>query len=133
MDATDLDVIRQLQTLVGARAAYPLIATVLTLVVQLLRKSPKTAAWWKKIPDGWRWLVPGLSGAVMGFIHGYQGSLPLGGALLSAGTEALYGLFGVSMTSMGLAAMLKESPLPWDGSAGGKPKKIVETTSEPGA
>ncbi len=133
MDAIDLDVIRQIQGLVGARAAYPLIAMVLTLLVQLLRKSPKTSKWWRRIPEGWRWLVPGLSGAAMGFIHGYQGSLPIGGALISAGIEALYGLFGVSMTSMGLAAMLKESPVPWDGRAGGKPKQIVETTGEPAA
>jgi hypothetical protein len=129
---TDLDAIRQLQELVGARAAYPLIAMALTLLVQLVRKSPKTSSWWKKVPEGWRWLVPGLTGIVMGFIHGYQGNLPLSGALINAGIEALYGLFGVSMTSMGLAAMLKESPLPWDGGSGGKPKP-VETTADPGA
>lgn len=125
---TDLDVIRQIQELVGTRAAYPLIALVLTLVVQLVRKSGKTAAIWKKIPDGWRWLVPGLTGALMGFIHGYQSDLPLQGALVSAGIEMLYGLFGVSMASMGLAAMLKESPVYWDGRAGGK--QVIETTAE---
>lgn len=128
---TDLDVILQIQQLVGARAAYPLIATVLTLVVQLVRKSGKTAIWWKKIPEGWRWLVPGGVGALMGFIHGYQKSLPLQGALLSAGIEMLYGLFGVSMASMGLAALLKESPVPWDGRAGGKP--VTNTPGEPQA
>jgi hypothetical protein len=120
MPDIDLDVIRQLQVLVGARAAYPIIAMLLTLVVQLVRKSPKTAGWWRKVPDGWRWLAPVVTGAVMGFVHGYQGSLPLGGALLSATVEALYGIFGVSMTAMGLAATLKESPAHWDGRAGGK-------------
>lgn len=130
---TDLDVIRQIQDLVGARAAYPLIATVLTLVVQLARKTGKTAIWWTKIPNGWRWIVPGIAGAVMGFIHGWQGDLPLSGALISAGIEMLYGLFGVSVASMGLAALLKESPIPWDGGSGGKPRTVIETTGEPSA
>jgi hypothetical protein len=117
----EADVILQLQSLVGARAVYPLVATLLTFIVQLLRKSPKTADWWAKIPDGYRWLVPGFTGIVMGFIHGFQLHLPFSGALLNAGIEATYGFFGVSLTSMGLAAALKESPVKWDGAAGGKP------------
>jgi len=130
MPGLDLDVIRQLQDLVGVRAAYPLIAMLLTCVVQLARKSPKTADWWKKVPDGWRWLIPVAAGAAMGFVHGYQGHLPLGGALLSAGIEALYGIFGVSMTSMGLAAALRESPVLWDGGVGGKrPVTIVRVVN----
>lgn len=128
---TDLDVIRQIQDLVGARAAYPLIAMLLTLVVQLARKSGKTAVWWKKIPNGWRWLVPGFAGAVMGFIHGWQGNLPLQGALISAAVEMAYGLFGVSVASMGFAAMLKESPIPWDGGSGGVPKAEAKPEPKP--
>jgi len=114
------DVAAQIQVLVAGRALYPLVATVLALLIQAIRKSPRTATWWQRVPTGWRWLVPVGMGALVGFVRGYQAELPLSGALISGAGEALAGVFGVSLTSMGLAAALRESPLPWDGGAGGQ-------------
>lgn len=112
-----MDPVTQIQELVGQRALYPLIATVLTFVTQIARKSAYTAKLWAKIPDGWRWVWPVAAGAVAGFTHGFGAGRPLTGALI----EMVLGIFGVSFTAMGLAATLKESPVKWDGAAGGKP------------
>lgn len=113
-----MDLISLFQQLVGERAAYPLIAIILTIVMQLARKSPYTKPALAKIPDGWRFLVPMITGGALGFIHGYQAGYELVGTLV----ETVAGIFGVSLISMGMAATLKESPIPWDGGAGGKPK-----------
>lgn len=112
-----MDPVEQFEQLVASRALYPIVAVLLTFSMQIARKSPRAAALLKKIPDGFRWAVPVLTGAVVGFVSGYQKGYHLTGSLLEAGA----GLFGVSFTSMGVAAALKESPLPWDGGAGGKP------------
>lgn len=113
-----MDLISLFQQLVGERAAYPLIAIILTMVIQLARKSPFTKPAMDKIPEGWRFLVPMITGGVMGFVHGYEAGYTVIGALV----ETFAGIFGVSLISMGFAATLKESPIPWDGGAGGKPK-----------
>jgi hypothetical protein len=106
----------QIQQLVGQRALYPLIATLLTFALQVARKSPYTAKIWAFIPSGWRWVWPVMAGAIAGFTHGYSAGRPLSGALV----EMMLGVFGVSFTAMGLAATLRESPIQWDGGAGGK-------------
>jgi len=116
--ASSIDIIAQFQQLVGARAAYPLVATLLTFALQIGKTSPYTKTWYAKIPVGWRWVTPVLVGGAMGFVHGYQEGYALVGSL----TEMVFGIFGVSLTSMGLAAGLRESPLPWSGGAGGEPK-----------
>lgn len=121
-----MDLISLFQQLVGERAAYPLIAIILTIAIQLARKSPYTAPMLAKIPDGWRFLVPMVSGGVLGFVHGYQAGYSLVGALV----ETVAGICGVSLISMGMAATLKESPIPWDGGAGGKP--VPKPPQEPG-
>lgn len=113
-----MDPIAQFQQLVGERAAYPIVATLLTFALQLGKLSPYTKAMYDKVPVGWRWLTPVVIGAAMGFVHGFQAGYTVVGAL----TEAVFGVFGVSLTSMGLAATLRESPLPWSGGAGGEPK-----------
>ncbi len=115
--AATVDIIAQFQSLVGARAAYPLVATLLTFALQLGKVSPYTKVLYAKIPVGWRWVTPVIVGAIMGFVHGYQAHYALVGAL----TEMVFGIFGVSLTAMGLAAGLRESPLPWSGGAGGNP------------
>jgi len=115
--ASSVDVLTQFQVLFGTRAAYPLIATILTLVIAGAKKSPYTKVWYAKIPDGWRWLVPVVFGGIMGFVKAYESGYAWTGAL----AETLGGIFGVSFISMGLNAALKESPLPWGGEAGGKP------------
>jgi len=116
--ASAIDIIAQFQQLVGARAAYPLVATLLTFALQIGKLSPYTSVLYAKIPTGWRWITPVIAGAVMGFVHGYQAGYTVVGAL----TEMVFGIFGVSLTAMGLAAGLRESPLPWSGGAGGAPK-----------
>lgn len=112
-----MDPVQQFEQLVSSRALYPIMAVLLTLVIQVARKTPRLSALLHKIPDGWRWLTPVVAGGVVGFVNGYQKGYQLTGAL----TEAAAGLFGVSFTSMGVAAALKESLLPWDGGPGGKP------------
>jgi hypothetical protein len=116
--AATIDIIAQFQGLVGARAAYPIVATLLTFALQIGKLSPYTRVLYAKIPTGWRWVTPVIAGAVMGFVHGYQAGLTLVGSL----TEMVFGIFGVSLTAMGLAAGLRESPLPWSGGAGGETK-----------
>jgi hypothetical protein len=115
--AATVDIIAQFQSLVGARAAYPLVATLLTFALQVGKVSPYTKVLYAKIPVGWRWVTPVIVGAVMGFVHGFQAHYGLVGSL----TEMVFGIFGVSLTAMGLAAGLRESPLPWSGGAGGEP------------
>ncbi len=117
-----MDPILQFQQLVGARAAYPLVAALLTFVLQIAKVSPYTKVLYAKTPVGWRWLTPVLTGAAMGFVHGYQAHYTLVGSL----TEMVFGMFGVGATAMGINAGLTESPLPWNGSAGG-------VTKDPGA
>lgn len=117
MDPTQaLDPILEFQKLVGERAAYPLVAVLLTFVLQIAKVSPYTKTLYAKTPEGVRWLIPMLSGAAVGFVHGYQAGYTIVGAL----TEAVMGVFGVSLTSMGVHGLLKDSALPWSGGAGGK-------------
>jgi hypothetical protein len=110
-----MDPIAQFQALVGARAAYPIIATLLTFALQIAKVSPYTKVLYAKTPIGWRWVTPVVAGGAMGFAHGYQTGHTVVGALV----EMVFGMFGVGVTAMGINAGLKESPLPWSGGAGG--------------
>jgi hypothetical protein len=101
---------------VQARAWYPAAALILLFATQFLRKSPWTAHIWKKIPEGARWLVPVAGGAVTGFVAAYQAGESLQDALLAA----LGGILTVSFPAMGANAALTDSPIPWNGGAGGK-------------
>jgi hypothetical protein len=109
------------ETVESARlqAWYPLVALWLTFAVQLLRKHPSLKQLiWEKIPDGLRFAVPLVGGAVAGFVGAHAN----GAGLIDALNAALGGALSIGLGSMGLAAGLRESPLPWDGSSGGKPK-----------
>ena len=128
MDTPQIDLILTFQQLVGERAAYPLIATLLTLALQLGKMSPYTRVLYEKTPLGLRWLTPVIAGAAMGFVHGYQKGYTVVGALM----EMVFGIFGVSATSMGIHAALTESALPYNGAAGGK-KTDGEKPAEPPA
>lgn len=97
---------------------YAFAALLLTLVIQIVRKAPALRNAWNKIPEGYRFLVPLLSGAAIGFTQ----SFAAGEGLADAMFASVGGALGIGLTSMGAAAALKESPLPWDGGAGGKPK-----------
>jgi len=110
-----MDPILQFQQLVGNRAAYPLIAAIVTFALQIAKVSPYTKVLYAKTPVGWRWLTPVITGGAMGFAHGYQMHYSVVGSL----TEMVFGMFGVGVTAMGLHAGLTESPLPWSGGAGG--------------
>jgi hypothetical protein len=102
---------------------YALAALVLTLGVQLFRKSPKSSELWQKIPDGYRWAIPMLSGAVTGFTQAFAAGLSFGAALLSA----VGGAVGISIPAMGLNSLLTEAPVRWNGGAGGaQPEQKTE-------
>jgi hypothetical protein len=100
---------------------YAGAALILALVIQLIRKNPnwpvlaKLKALWNKTPDGYRFLWPTTIGAVTAFVAAFEAGVPLTGALLAA----LGGALGIGIPSMGVAAVLKESPIPWDGGKGG--------------
>ncbi len=112
-----LDPVLEFQRIAGERAAYPIIATLLTFAIKLGKVSPHSKKLYDRIPDGYRFLVPVVAGAAVGFAHGYQNGYAITGALV----EMVFGIFGVSATAMGINAALKESKFPWDGGAGGKP------------
>lgn len=98
---------------------YPLAGLALALSIQTVRTNPLLAAYlWNWIPSGLRWLPAKLGGAAIGFVDAFSAGQPLGAALLAA----LGGALGVGLTSMGWAAALKESPIPWDGGSGGDPR-----------
>jgi hypothetical protein len=109
--------------MVDPPAWYALAALILTAVVQVVRKSPVLRDLWRSIPDGWRWLVPVLAGASTGLIHGLESGVPLLQLALYAGAGAL----GISLPAMGLHALLRESPVPWDGGSGGWGKGLTGT------
>jgi hypothetical protein len=96
---------------------YAFAALALTLAVQLFRKAPKSSELWAKIPDGWRWLIPVVSGAVTGFTQAYAAGLSFGTAALAA----FGGAIGISIPAMGLNSLLTEAPVRWNGGAGGAP------------
>lgn len=106
---------------------YALAALILTLAVQLFRKAPGSSEWWAKIPDGWRWALPVLSGAVAGFTQAFAAGLNVWSALLGA----VGGAVGISLPSMGLNAALTDSKLPWNGGAGGAPAAKPEDPKLP--
>lgn len=108
----------QLQAAIQAHNWYALVAIFITLFTQIVRKNniPIFSWIWKKTPDGWRFIWPLLTGLATGLADGFWNGLPFTGAL----TQAFVGLLGIGAGSMGLAAVLKESPLRWDGAAGGR-------------
>lgn len=95
---------------------YAAAAIVLMLLVQIART--KELSLWTRTPSGWRWVWPvGLS-MVTAFVHAFV----VGEALKQAGIDVLNSLWQIALPAMGAAAALKESPLPWDGGAGGAKK-----------
>jgi hypothetical protein len=101
------------------KAWYPAAALLLTLAIQVVRTQPALAKYlWDWVPSGWRWLLPKLAGAAVGFVDAFAAGQPLSQALLAA----LGGALGLGVAAMGWAAALKESPIPWDGGAGGQPR-----------
>lgn len=113
---------------IEVRNWYALAAVLLTFAVQVLRKTPWLRdAIWSRIPDGARWLVPVLGGAVIAFV----GAHSEGKELLEALNTALVGGLSIGLGSMGFAATLRESPIPWDGKSGGKDDDDPPTGAKP--
>lgn len=98
---------------------YAVAALLLTIAIQVLRKAPYLSdRIWQRIPEGARFLVPLIGGATIAFI----GAFDEGKALWPALQAALGGAFAIGGGASGVAAWLRESPIPWDGRAGGRPK-----------
>jgi hypothetical protein len=98
---------------------YALASLALMIAVQVLRKQPHLRdKIWNKIPDGLRFLVPLIGGAVTAYVGAYLN----GAGLIDALNAAVGGALTIGLGSMGGAAMLRESPISWDGGAGGRPK-----------
>lgn len=98
---------------------YAGLAASQVAITQLVRKWPLTAPIWKSIPDGYRW-IPGV---VFGFTAGVAEAAMRSTSNAEAIGYGIKGILAVSFPAMGLAAVLRESPLPWDGGAGGKPQR----------
>ncbi len=96
---------------------YAVAAILLMLLIQFVRA--KELPLWTRTPNGWRWLWPVGLAAVTAFVHAFA----MGEALKQAGLDVLNSLWQIALPAMGGAAALKESPLPWDGGAGGKSAK----------
>jgi hypothetical protein len=95
---------------------YACAAVAVMIAFQIIRK--KEVAWYQKTPNGYRFLWPvGLS-MLGAFVHGFVLGEPLKQALF----DMVNAVWQIAGPAMGLAAALKESPLPWDGGAGGLPK-----------
>lgn len=113
------EIIQQALEALKLQNYYAAVALLLTLAVQVLRKAPVLSdRIWSRIPDGLRWAVPIGAGAVIGFTDAFAKGLGLGDALMAA----LGGAVAIGFGSMGFAATLRESPIPWDGASGGRPK-----------
>jgi hypothetical protein len=96
---------------------YALAALIVLFATQLFRKAPMLSDLWRKVPDGWRWLFPVVSGASAGFVGAFQAGLSFTVALVGA----VGGALGISVPAMGLNALLTESPIRWNGGSGGTP------------
>ncbi len=98
---------------------YAVAGLLLAIAIQLHRRYPWLGAkLWARIPDGARFLVPLFWGAVVAFVTAFDE----GKTLVEALKAGVGGALTIGVGAMGVAAGLKESPLPWSGGAGGKPK-----------
>src|SRR5512138_3664395 len=84
---------------------YAVAGLVLALAVQVLRKQPHLRDLiWARIPDGLRFLVPLLGGAVTAYVAAYLN----GAGLIEALNAAVGGALTIGVGSAGAAAMLRE-------------------------
>lgn len=95
---------------------FAFAAIILMLFIQVLKQ--QEAKWWTATPNGVRFLWPLGLGAIAAFVHAFVA----GEALHAALWDTLNSVWQIALPAMGGAALLKESPLPWDGGAGGIPK-----------
>lgn len=112
-----MEPLNQLVESFALRNWYAVVALALTLAIQVVRKIPALKnLLWSWVPDGAKFLVPLLAGGVAAFIGAFSEGLGWREALW----KAVGGALAIGVPSMGFAALLKESPLPWDGRSGGR-------------
>jgi hypothetical protein len=103
----------QLVKAIQDRQWYPVAAIALWYGIALWKKHG-AARIGPKIPEGWKWLVPVLTAAAIGFTDGFFSRLDAEGAAW----RAAYAVIGLALPAMGWQGALKESPL------GGPPGKF---------
>jgi hypothetical protein len=108
--------ITQVITAFMAHNWYAIAAFTLMVGVQIVRKNNLKI--WLMVPSGYRFLWPAVAAMTAAFIHAFAAGEALKQALL----DSLNAIWQIAIPAMGGAAALKESPLPWDGGAGGIPK-----------
>lgn len=108
------DVLQQFYSSITTKNWFASAALAILIAMQLLKNLPllRTKIW-VKIPVGYRFLLPIVGAMATAFVHGYLVHETLG--------ADLWDVVKIAFTSMGAAAALKESPLPWDGGKGGAP------------
>lgn len=102
---------------------YAVAVLVVTLGTQYVKTHHDAV--WAKFPVGWRFGLPAVGAMAAAFLHAWALGEPWKQALLDVGNS----LWQIATPAMGVAAVLKESHLPWDGGAGGAPKLIALSTS----
>jgi hypothetical protein len=103
----------------GLESWYVVGAPIQAGIIQAARKSKLVGPLWRRIPSGWRF----LPGVVVAAAIAYGNALAKGMTPVSALPRALGGILGLALPAMGIAAGLRESHVPWDGGAGGKPRE----------
>ena len=103
------DVVTDFQT----KNWYALAVLLVMGVTQLIKVLPQTSPFWKKIPDGAKLFVPVFLASGAAFVHGFNAHEPA--------LQSLWDAVVIALGAMGGNAALTESPIPWNGLAGGKP------------
>lgn len=103
----------QLLQAIQARQWYPVAAIVLWYAIALWKKHGQSRLG-PKIPEGWKWIVPVLLAAAIGFTDGFFAGLQWQAAAWRAG----YAILALALPAMGWQGALKESPI------GGPPGKF---------
>ncbi len=96
---------------------FAIAALTIMVGIQIFRSPVVAQSVWLKIPQGYRFLPAVLLSAGTAFVHGYLARESFGASMWDA--------LKIALTAMGGAAALKESPLPWDGLAGGAPAPLA--------
>lgn len=113
----------QFMSALEVRDWYAVAALVLFGLVKVWRSAPVTGKLWAAVPTGWRFLPPLVAAASVGFSDAWQQGLPVSAALMQALGSAIW----IGLPAMGLHGALKESPIPYEGGAGG----VVPLPSRP--
>lgn len=103
----------QLLKAIQNRQWYPVAAIGLFYAIALWKKHGQSRLG-PKVPEGWKWVVPVLLAAAIGFTDGFFAGLDWQSAAWRAG----YAVLALALPAMGWQGALKESPI------GGPPGKF---------